>query len=126
MGDFNAKHTLWGESHCDQWGHIIEELLDNNDITLMNGGSFTRHDVFHNTNSAIDLSICSPSLRLVYQWSVNEDVHGSDHWPIYLKYVRNIPSSCLPKWKTSEGDWNPLKLTVTLGIFIVQCQLMSI
>ena len=106
MGDFNAKHTLWGESHCDRWGNIIEELLDNNDITLMNDGSPTRHDVFHNTDSAIDLSICTSSLRLDYQWSVKEDRHGSDHWPILLKYVRNIPSPCLPKWKTAEADWN--------------------
>ena len=58
LGDFNAKHTLWGETHCDRWGYIIEELLDNNDVLLMNDGSPTRHDVFHATDSAIDLSIC--------------------------------------------------------------------
>ena len=105
MGDFNAKHTLWGESCCDRWGSIIEELLDNNNITLMNDGSPTRHDVHYNTDSAIDLTICSSSLRLDYQWSVDENNHGSDHWPIHLKYMRNTPSPCLPKWKTSEADW---------------------
>ena len=41
MGDFNAKHTMWGESCCDRWGLMIEELLDNNDVTLMNYGSPT-------------------------------------------------------------------------------------
>ena len=65
----------------------------------------TRHDVVHNTDSAIDLTICSTSLRLDYHWSVDENTHGSDHWPIHLKYARNIPSSCLPKWKTCEADW---------------------
>ena len=105
MGDFNAKHSLWGESVCDPWGCIIEELLDNNDMTLMNDGSPTRHDVFHNSDSAIDLTICSPSLRLDYQWSVDENDHGSDHWPVHLKYVQNIPSPCLPKWKSGEADW---------------------
>ena len=105
MGDFNAKHTLWGETHCDRWGYIIEELLDDNDVVLMNDGSPTRHDTFHGTDSAIDLSICTPSLRLDYQWSVDENDHGSDHWPIHLNYSRNIPSPCLPKWKTGEADW---------------------
>ena len=105
MGDFNAKHTMWGESSCDPWGNIIEELLDINDVTLMNDGSPTRHDVFLNKDSAIDLTICSSSLRLDYQWSVDENDHGSDHWPVHLKYVRNIPSSCLPKWKSGEADW---------------------
>ena len=71
----------------------------------MNDGSPTRHDVFHNTDSAIDLTICSSSLRLDYEWSVDGDGRGSDHWPLHLTYVRNIPSPCLPKWKSSEADW---------------------
>ena len=105
LGDFNAKHTLWGETFCDRWGLIVEDLIDRNDIILMNDGSPTRHDVFHNTDSAIDLSICSSSLRLDYQWSVDEDTHGSDHWPIHLKYLKNVPSPCLLKWKVSKADW---------------------
>ena len=105
MGDFNAKHTLWGEQCCNRWGLIVEQLLDMNDITLMNDGSPTRHDVYHNSDSAIDLTICSSSLRLDYQWAVDQDDHGSDHWPIHLKYVKNRPSPCLPKWKVGEADW---------------------
>ena len=71
----------------------------------MNDGSPTKHDVFHNTDSAIDNTICSSSLRLDYQWAVDQNDHGSDHWPIHLKYVKNIPSPCLPKWKVREADW---------------------
>ena len=106
MGDFNARHTLWGESRCDRWGLLIEELIDQNDIVLLNDSSPTRHDIFHNTDSAIDLTICSSSLRLDYQWSVDYNTHGSDHWPIHIQHVRNSPSSCLPKWKIGEGDWD--------------------
>ena len=105
MGDFNAKHTLWGADRCDNRGQVIEELLDNNDIVLMNDGSPTRFDIVHNSTSAIDLTLCSSSLRLDYQWSVNENLFGSDHFPIHLKYVQNIPSPCLPKWKVKEADW---------------------
>ena len=79
MGDFNAKHSLWGGNICDRWGNIIEQLLDNNDIVLMNDGSPTRYDVYHNSSSAIDLTICSTALRLDYQWSVNKHLFGSDH-----------------------------------------------
>ena len=109
MGDFNAKHRLWGGNACDSWGNIIEDLLDNNDIILFNDGSPTRHDLFHNTSSAIDLTMCSSSLRADYQWSVDEDLYGSDHWPIHLKYIVNSPSPCLPKWKAKEGDWKTYK-----------------
>ena len=71
----------------------------------MNNGSPTRNDVFLNTDSAIDLTICSSSVRLDYNWSVDEDNHDSNHFPVHLKPVRNISSSCRPKWKTSEADW---------------------
>ena len=99
------QNTMWGEANCDRWGCLIEDLIDNNDIILMNDGSPTRHDIVHNTDSAIDLTICSTSLGMDYHWSVDDDTHGSDHWPIHLKSVRNIPSPCLPKWKTPEADW---------------------
>ena len=78
---------MWGERNCDRWGYIIEDLIDNNDVTLLNDGSPTRHDVHHNSSSAIDLTLCSPSLRLDYQWSVDEDCHGSDHYPLHMKYI---------------------------------------
>ena len=105
MGDFNAHHTLWGETYCDRWGLIVEELIDNNDIILMNDGSPTRYDSFHNRNSAIDLTLCSSSLRLDYHWAVDEDLYGSDHWPIHIRYMRNLPTPCLPKWKYESADW---------------------
>ena len=106
MGDFNAKHTLWGETSCSPWGNLVEELIDHNDIVLMNDGSPTRFDLYHNTKSAIDLTICSSSLRLDYMWSVDRDPHGSDHWPIHLRSNINMPSPCLPKWKMSAADWD--------------------
>ena len=105
MGDFNAKHTLWGSAICDRWGDIIDELVSDNDVILMNDGSPTRYDVYHNSFSAIDLTLCSTAVRLDYQWSVDQDNHGSDHFPIHLKYVQNLPSPCLPRWKTSEANW---------------------
>ena len=97
MGDFNAKHTQWGEAVCDRWGCIIDQLVTDNDVILMNDGSPTRYDVFFNSYSAIDLTICSTAVGLDYQWSVEEDAHGSDHFPIHLKYVQNLPSPCLPR-----------------------------
>ena len=114
MGDFNARHTQWGESTCSRWGNIIEKLVDDNDLIIMNDGSPTRYDVFHNTSSAIDLTICSSSLVLDYQWSVDRHLHGSDHFPIHLKYVKNQPSPCLPKWKCAEADWRSYNRSLKL------------
>ena len=105
LEDFNAKRTLWGNNNNSTWGNIVEELIDKNELILMNDGTPTRHDIYHNTSSTIDLAICSPSIRLDYFWSVNKHLFGSDHWPIQLQYIQNTPSPFLPKWKINEADW---------------------
>ena len=115
IGDFNAKHTLWVSNSCNRWGNIVEELIDKYDIVLMNDGTPTRYDQYHNTTSAIDISLCSSSIRLDYGWSVDNNLYGSDHWPIHLKYMENIPSPSVPKWKIEEGNWNKYRETCKMG-----------
>ena len=125
MGDFNAKHTLWGESSCNHRGNLIDQLLDNNDIVLLNDGSYTRVDSYHNTFSAIDLSICSSNLTLDYQWSVFPYTYGSDHYPILLKSTLNIPSSCLPKWKTDAANWKEYTESTRINAAITYDEFLS-
>ena len=48
IGDFNAKNPLWGSSLCDRWSAVIEQLIEDNDAVLLNDGSKTRYDVYHN------------------------------------------------------------------------------
>jgi len=36
MGDFNAHHSLWGSQKQNQKGRLIEDIILNNDITLLN------------------------------------------------------------------------------------------
>ena len=114
LGDFNAHNPLWGGNVLDSEGKLIEELLDNNPISLYNDGSMTYHNIHNNTTSAIDLSICSSSILLDFIWSVNEYLCGSDHFPIHLKYIKNTPTECPPKWKTREADWQKYRENFTL------------
>ncbi|MEL7079607.1 MAG: endonuclease/exonuclease/phosphatase family protein, partial [Cyanobacteria bacterium J06582_2] len=118
MGDFNSRHTLWGESSCDRWGGLIEQLLDTNNLILLNDGSKTRHDIYHNTMSAIDLSICSAAISMDFQWSVDPYKRGSDHFPIHLRSVQNLPSPCLPRWKIAEADWNSFTKSMATSVDI--------
>ena len=105
MGDFNAHNPLWGGNNLDQYGGIVENILNTNDVILYNDGSMTYHNIYTNTFSAIDLSICSSNIALEFNWSVNNDLYGSDHYPIHLTFCENIPSSSPPKWKVQEADW---------------------
>ena len=106
LGDFNAHNPLWGGANLDAKGKIVEEILDTNPITLYNDGSMTFHNIHCNQLSAIDLSLCSPSIHVNFLWSVNEYLNGSDHFPIHLKLAENTPTECPPKWKIEGADWS--------------------
>ena len=55
------------------------------------------------TYSAIDLSICDPSLFLDYNWKVFDDTCGSDHFPILLENTTDELSK-----KLQAGTWERL------------------
>ena len=105
LGDFNAHNPLWGGNTLDVKGRIVEDIVDNHNITLMNNGAMTYHNIYTNSYSAIDLSICSSSINIDYVWSVDEYPNGSDHFPIHIRSVENKPSEFSPKWKVEEADW---------------------
>ena len=114
LGDFNAHNPLWGGLSTTPEGRIIEDIIDNNDILLSNDGSMTYHDIHSNRKSAIDLSLCSREIHLDYTWNVDEYLHGSDHYPIHLRPIVNIPTECPPKWKTNEADWTKFNQDINL------------
>ena len=105
LGDFNSHNPLWGGDLLDSQGRIVDDFIQNNNVSLFNDGSMTFHNIYNNSYSAIDLSICSSNVHLDFNWSVNEYLHGSDHFPIILKFSRNIPSDSPIKWKEHEADW---------------------
>ena len=109
LGDFNAHNPLWGGNTLDEKGRIFEDIIDNHNITLLNNGAMTYHNIYSNTYSAIDLSICSSNLHVDYEWSVNEHPNGSDHFPIHIRSITNEPSEFSPKWKVDEADWEKFK-----------------
>ena len=58
LGDFNAHNRLWGCRGNNARGRRVEEILRANGLNILNNGSPTY--ITPNTESAIDLSICSP------------------------------------------------------------------
>ena len=72
----------------------------------MNDKSNTFLDSGKGTFSALDLSICHPSLYLDYKWSVCEDQHGSDHFPIVIESIKTSEEDHNPKWKLNKANWD--------------------
>ena len=62
LGDFNAHSKDWGCPNEDCKGKIIGDLLMERDLSVLNDGSTTYLHPGCGSQSAIDLSICDPSL----------------------------------------------------------------
>ena len=73
---------------------------------MMNDKSNTFLDSGKGTLSALDLSLCHPSLYLDFDWSVCEDQHGSDHFPIVIESIKTFEEDHNPKWKLNKANWD--------------------
>jgi len=92
------------EHHRHDVGRQSSVIVCN--LSLMNNGSMTYLSPASGVQSAIDLSICDPSLYLAFSWKTHPDLCGSDHFPIEI--TCDIASLCQTNssWKLSKADWN--------------------
>ena len=105
LGDFNGHNVLWGCNKNNTRGEIIENFITTNDLCLMNDKSYTYLHPATGTFSSLDLSLCHPSLLLDFDWSVCEDQHGSDHFPIVIESVNASAEDHNSKWKLNKANW---------------------
>ena len=63
---------------------MLDDLFSVMDLCILNDGSSTYIHPAPGSASALDLSICSPSLVLDYEWKIHEKLCGSDHFPVIL------------------------------------------
>ena len=103
LGDFNA-HSL-----SDQRGYIVEDFVNVNNLVILNKGDDTHFSFSHNTSSAIDLTICSPAISTFFEWSVDSDVHDSDHYPIKVHITSDVSADAIPgyipRWNLQKANW---------------------
>ena len=105
LGDFNAHSRLWGCHDTNRLGEVIEKVVENADLCILNDGSSTYLHPASGSFSAIDLSICSPSIFMDFKWEVYNDQCGSDHFPVFLTSTEPLPQERIPKWQLYKADW---------------------
>ena len=71
----------------------------------MNDKSCTYRSPSTKSFTSIDLSFCHPSLY-DYNWSVCEDQHNSDHFPIIIEQNTFSTEDHIPKWKLNRANWD--------------------
>ena len=116
-GDFNGHNILWGFKDNNPKGNIIEDFITKNDLCLMNDKSHTYLHPATGKFSSLDLSMCHPSLLLDFDWTVSEDQHGSDDFPVIIESV-NITKTCLYNFDPLKPHLYIVKLGFT-GVYII-------
>ena len=96
LGAFNGHNILWGGLNNDS----------KNDICIMNDKSYTYHSPSTKSFTSIYLSFCHPSLYLDYNWSVCEDQHNIDNFPIIIEQNTFSTKDHNPKWKLNRANWD--------------------
>ena len=112
-GDFNVHHTSWGSSFSNREGTALLDSLEEDNLVVLNDGNPTRLTPPNSLKSAVDLTLCSPSLAPLFTSKVSNESLGSDHFVILinlrtpgrLTQQPPIPKLNIQKWDLKNADW---------------------
>ncbi|KAG1677303.1 RNA-directed DNA polymerase from mobile element jockey [Nymphon striatum] len=91
------------------WEEFFEEPIFGADGTIKPLPLPLPLDLSAGTYSALDLTLCHPSLFQDFTWMVDGDLHTSDHFPIHVK-GNGPPIKGRPqRWKLHKADWTMFK-----------------
>jgi len=110
LGDFNAHYSLWGCVDANANGLEIAKFLLQSNLCLLNKKDVTYIHPATGTRSSIDLAICDPALFVDICSNVNDDLCGSDHFPVILSTCRSAPLGRLQRWNLQKAEWYSYKL----------------
>ena len=102
IDNFQPQIICLHETNFKQQIKNYKTFNKNRNCTHASGGVATL-----NWFSAINLTLCSPSLTQKITWNTVDDLYDSDHFPIKLTYSLNRRSESYkpPKWKFQEANW---------------------
>ena len=109
VGDFNSHNDLWGGNKTDAKGRVMETFMTRSNKCLFNDDTPTYLHPATGSITSIDLTMCSPTLFMDFSWRVEDDLHGSDHFPIILESHYHPQDDRPPKWQFHKADWNHFK-----------------
>ena len=113
LGDLNAHCKSWGCTNANERGQILEEILNDKQLTVLNTGQPTRIPPINSKNrSVIDLSIVTKELALNCKHYVTNNSMGSDHYLcniIVNEEVQIEPNMSMQLWNLKKADWKEFK-----------------
>ncbi|GFU88708.1 putative RNA-directed DNA polymerase from transposon X-element [Trichonephila clavipes] len=106
LSDFNGYSTLWDSVKTNPRGRQIEQVLSDHCLCLLNHEESTYFHEPTRSFHTLDLAICSPSLLLNLNLSVEKDLYNSDHFPVILSHDYDTGGKTFPPtYSYSRADW---------------------
>ena len=105
MGDFNAHHPLWGSTSSSPRGDDLVDIFSLRNLCVINDGSNTFLRDYSNYTSCLDLTVVDPAIVLDFDWSVLDDAHGSDHFPIVLTSTSSEEEDKEERFNLNKANW---------------------
>ena len=81
-------------------------------MCCLNNGNPTYFHQPNGTLSSLDLSLCDSSLYLDYNWEVDDDLHGSDHFPILLRHTKTENQETHQHLIFKKANWDLYSLII--------------
>lgn len=111
IGDFNARHTLWGCSRSNAAGNSLYEYMQLHDIQILFSPSVTHVPADPNkTPSTIDIGVTDGNI-LFSDFSTDEDFNISDHYPVHFTIGEDADTyNPISTYKDYErADWKSFR-----------------
>ena len=106
LGNLNDHNFLWGSDHCDSRGRLFEEIFDGLNLCVLNDDSATYCHHASGTKSMLDLSVADPSLFSDLTWTVLDDLHGNDHFPVLVLFNQVEKATSIRQWDFKNVTWD--------------------
>ena len=89
--------------------------MDNANFSVLNKGLPSHLCLATGSQSCIDLAFSSPSLSPLLNWTVLNDLYGSDHYPTLIHCTANVRTPTrAPQWVIQRADWDVFQQAVML------------
>ena len=105
---FNSHNTILRCKATTPKDITLENVISNDNLSLFNTETQVHLKPFTATYSAIDLTLCDPSIFLDFSWRVYEDTRRCEHFPIMVECVHPHEED-FPLWKLNKSNWEEFR-----------------
>ncbi|GFS96422.1 reverse transcriptase domain-containing protein [Trichonephila clavipes] len=106
LGDLNAKSPSWGSRTLDLKGSQIEDLLCDNDLSILNDKRSTYLSKTNGTTSALDITAINHQTASQATWKILKSAI-IDHFPIITSINQRVDGTIQSKrsWNFRKANW---------------------